>query len=68
MQKTMVDRPKCVQVYNEYMRDIDKLDFLISMYRTKAKTKNGIYTATCKSPTSQHFFAKLPVIAVLNYI
>nr|XP_039255170.1 piggyBac transposable element-derived protein 3-like [Styela clava] len=32
----MVERPKCVQVYNDNMGGVDKLDFLISLYRTKA--------------------------------
>nr|XP_039270996.1 piggyBac transposable element-derived protein 3-like [Styela clava] len=35
----MVERPKCVQVYNDNMGGVDKLDFPISLYRTKAKTK-----------------------------
>ena len=35
----MVDRPKCVQVYNDYMGGVDKLDFLISLYRIQAKTR-----------------------------
>uniref|UniRef100_A0A2C9K6K3 PiggyBac transposable element-derived protein domain-containing protein n=1 Tax=Biomphalaria glabrata TaxID=6526 RepID=A0A2C9K6K3_BIOGL len=34
-----VQRPKCVQVYNEFMGGVDKMDFLISKYRTKAKTR-----------------------------
>nr|XP_039250202.1 piggyBac transposable element-derived protein 3-like [Styela clava] len=35
----IVERSKCVQVYNDNMGGVDKLDFLISLYRTKAKTK-----------------------------
>ena len=34
----MVDRPMCLQVYNDYMGGVDKLDFLISLYRIQAKT------------------------------
>ena len=37
----MVDRSnsKCVQVYNDHMGGVDKLDFLISLYRIQAKTR-----------------------------
>ncbi|KAK7005231.1 piggyBac transposable element-derived protein 3 [Biomphalaria glabrata] len=34
-----VNRTKCVQVHNEFMGGVDKMDFLISNYRTKVKTK-----------------------------
>ena len=34
-----VDRPHAVQLYNNFMGRVDKLDFLISLYRIRAKTK-----------------------------
>ncbi|XP_064597896.1 piggyBac transposable element-derived protein 3-like [Liolophura sinensis] len=34
-----IDRPYAVQVYNDYMGGVDKLDFLISLYRINAKTR-----------------------------
>ena len=37
-----VCRPACVQVYNEFMGGVDKLDSLISYYRIRGKTKNGL--------------------------
>ena len=35
----MVCHPACVQVYNEFMGGVDKLDSLISYYRIRGKTK-----------------------------
>ena len=35
-------RPACVQVYNEFMGGMEKLDRLISYYRIRSKTKNGL--------------------------
>ena len=34
-----VARPEAVKMYNDYMGGVDKLDFLISLYRIDAKTK-----------------------------
>ena len=36
-------RPACVQVYNEFMGGVEKLDGLISYYRIRRKTKNGLF-------------------------
>ena len=36
-------RPACVQVYNEFMGGVEKLDGLISYYRIRSKTKNGLF-------------------------
>ena len=38
----MVCRPACVQVYNEFMGGVDKLDSLISYYRIRGKTKKWL--------------------------
>ena len=35
----MIDRPYSIAVYNNYMGGVDKIDYLISLYRIKAKTK-----------------------------
>lgn len=34
-----VNRPEIVKIYNEFMGGVDKLDFLIALYRIHAKTK-----------------------------
>ena len=34
-----LSRPEVVKIYYEYMGGVDKLDFLISLYRINAKTK-----------------------------
>jgi hypothetical protein len=34
-----VDRPRAVQLYNNFMGGVDKIDFLISLYRIRAKTR-----------------------------
>lgn len=38
-QKIQVPRPEAVKMYNDYMGGVDKLDFLIALYRVNAKTK-----------------------------
>jgi hypothetical protein len=43
----MVDRPKSIQVYNDYMGGVDKIDFLISLYRISAKTRKWPVRAIC---------------------
>ena len=35
----MIDRPHSITVYNNYMGEVDKIDYLISLYRIKAKTR-----------------------------
>ena len=35
----MIDRPISIGVYNNYMGGVDKIDYLISLYRIKAKTR-----------------------------
>ena len=35
----MIDRPHSIAVYNNYMGWVDKIDYLISLYRIKAKTR-----------------------------
>ena len=35
----MIDRPHSIAVYNNYMGGVDKIDYLISLHRIKAKTR-----------------------------
>ena len=38
----MVWHPECVQVYNKFMSGVDKLGSLVSYYRIRRRTKNGL--------------------------
>ena len=35
----MIDRPHSIGVYNNYMGGVDKIDYLVSLYRIRAKTR-----------------------------
>ena len=49
-----VDHPHSVQLYNNFMGGVDKLDFLISLYRIRAKTRK------CPVRMIFHFFGYFP--------
>ena len=38
----MIDRPHSIGVYNNYMGGVDKIDYLISLYRIKVKTRKWL--------------------------
>ena len=40
--KIGVDRPAAIAIYNKFMGGVDKADLLLSLYRSKIRSKNGI--------------------------